>query len=288
MKNNIGIRALHIDDKENDIAFRTFVMYPGSKATEKINIGPYPVHATYEAPADNKRYPLVIISHGNGGTPLGYLTISEYLTGHGFIVAMPEHYGNNYKDNSLDGSNDNLRMRPRHISLVINTLLDDPGLKDHIKIGKTAVIGHSMGGYTALAAAGGRPWSIHSEKIELIPDARIKALVLLAPATEWFTPQGSLDDISIPILMLTAEHDFPLPDGWHKKTADIVINQLDGKNAIKFRIIENSGHFSFMSPFPEAMRNSDFLPSTDPEGFDREKFHHNLKQEILAFLDSVL
>ena len=55
-----------------------------------------------------------------------------------------------------------------------------------------------------------------------------------------------------------------------------------------FRMVENAGHFSFMSPFPESMNHPDFLPSTDPEGFDRVSFHQNLKREITAFLNSAL
>jgi hypothetical protein len=36
------------------------------------------------------------------------------------------------------------------------------------------------------------------------------------------------------------------------------------------------------------MRNPRFLPSTDPEGFDRERFHERLPGEILEFLDATL
>jgi len=36
------------------------------------------------------------------------------------------------------------------------------------------------------------------------------------------------------------------------------------------------------------MRNPRFLPSTDPEGFDREKLHEQLPAEILDFLDRTL
>ena len=53
-------------------------------------------------------------------------------------------------------------------------------------------------------------------------------------------------------------------------------------------VIANAGHFSFLSPFPEPMKNPMFLPSTDPEGFVREKFHVQLPIEILAYLNEKL
>jgi hypothetical protein len=36
------------------------------------------------------------------------------------------------------------------------------------------------------------------------------------------------------------------------------------------------------------MRNPNFPPSTDPEGFERGKFHEKLNAELLAFLERTL
>lgn len=82
-----------------------------------------------------------------------------------------------------------------------------------------SIIGHSLGGYTALAAAGGEPTSFPHESsdgqpqhIEVIPDSRIQSLVLLAPASVWFQSEEALRMVDIPILMLDAEkaHIHPL------------------------------------------------------------------------------
>ena len=40
--------------------------------------------------------------------------------------------------------------------------------------------------------------------------------------------------------------------------------------------------------FPAATKNPNFLPSTDPAGFDREVFHKELPTEILNFLNKNL
>jgi predicted dienelactone hydrolase len=144
-----------------------------------------------------------------------------------------------------------------------------------------------MGGYTAQAVAGGTPWNARRERIEVYSDPRVKALVLLAPATAWFTPDGSLQHVTAPILMLTADHDGPfLPPGWHEKTAGIVLSQTRA-GQVKFRTVENSGHMSFLIPLPDPMISPDYPPSVDPEGFDRVSFHQELNRETLDFLSDV-
>ncbi|MGZ4117134.1 MAG: alpha/beta hydrolase family protein, partial [Bacteroidia bacterium] len=205
-----------------------------------------------------------------------------HLAKNGYIVAMPEHYGNNRNNNQLEYTNENLINRPRHISLTIDEILSENRFGKSVSVNKIAVIGHSMGGYTALALAGGLPRTREGEEIKVSSDHRVKAIVLLAPGAGWF--MNSLQKVEIPILMLTAEHDQITPD-WN---AEIVLNGVPDKSQVTFRKVENAGHFSFLSPFPPSMKNENFLPSTDPEGFDREQFHKQLPVEILEFLNDKL
>lgn len=283
-----GARHLSVADKELGISFPMLLLYPTEIPARELHFGPLSVKAVLDAPTAGGTFPLVMISHGGGGFHLGYLTLAQFLAEQGYVVAMPEHYKNNRNDNSLNDTDENLQLRPKHISLSVNTLFHDSDMAPHIQADNIAVIGHSMGGYTALALAGGKVWNARRERLNVISDKRIKALVLLAPATEWFTPAGSLDEVNLPVLMLTAEHDDPFfPPGWHRKTADIVIDQLD-KSQISFEIVNNSGHLSFLSPFPEAMKKPGYLPAMDPADFDREAFHRKLNREILVFLTQAM
>jgi hypothetical protein len=43
-----------------------------------------------------------------------------------------------------------------------------------------------------------------ARRIEVEHDARVKALVLLAPATPWFRVTGSLEKVTAPILMVAS------------------------------------------------------------------------------------
>jgi len=278
----VGSRQLIVRDEMKNISFPVLVQYPTNEESRPIAFGPYVMNVSPDAEIIEEQFPLVIISHGNGGSNLLYRTISTHLANNGYIVAMLEHYGNNRNNNTLESTTENLVNRPRHVSLTIDFLLSDNSFSRNIAQKKIAVIGHSMGGYTALALAGGVPRTREGLVVEVASDSRIKAIVLLAPGTGWF--MNSLNRVTLPILMLTAEHD-PVTPKWN---GEIVLNYITDKSKLTFKEIENAGHFSFLSPFPATMKNPNFLPSTDPMGFDREKFHEQLPIDILDFLNKNL
>lgn len=278
----VGSKQILISDGINDISFPVLIQYPTYEPSATISFGPYTMDVSTDAIIVDGQFSLVIISHGSGGSHLLYRTISTYLAKNGYIVAMLEHYGNNRNNNQLENTKQNLINRPRHVSLTIDELLTENRFGKSISINNIAVIGHSMGGYTALALAGGLPRTREGLKVEVSSDARVKAIILLAPAAGWFI--NSLQNVTIPILMFCAEHD-PITPGWN---AEIVLNYIPDKSQVTFHKVENAGHFSFLSPFPSAMRNAGFLPSTDPDGFDRIQFHKQLPTQILMFLNNKL
>lgn len=281
----VGSRQFQFKDETNGISFPVLVQYPTHQQSSPTNFGPYTMDVCSDAKIIGGRFPLVIISHGNSGSHLLYRTISTFLAKNGYIVAMLEHYGNNRNNNELEKSIENLQYRPRHVSLTIDFLLSENIFGQSISVDKVAIVGHSLGGYTALALAGGKPWTQTGQQVEVQNDPRIKALVLMAPAAAYYIPESSLEKVNIPILLLIAEHDQFTPKAW---TADVVVNGVPDKSRVTLKTISNAGHFSFISPFPTTMINPNFLPSTDPEGFDREKFHKELPIEILNFLNDKL
>ncbi|EQA45147.1 alpha/beta hydrolase family protein [Leptospira broomii serovar Hurstbridge str. 5399] len=281
-KNFVGSLGIQVRAEIEDISFPVLIQYPTLEPSTLTAFGPYTMDVSPEASITEGQFPLVIISHGNGGSHLLYRTISTFLAKNGYVVGMLEHYGNNRNNNKLENTTENLVNRPKHVSLTIDAILSDKRFGARILSDRIAVIGHSMGGYTALALAGGVPWTKEGKKIEVPSDSRVKAIVLMAPGAGWF--MNSLGDVTAPILIFMAEHD-PITPSWN---AEIVLNSVPDRSQVTLKTIKNAGHFSFLSPFPTTMKNPNFPPSIDPEGFDREQFHMQLPMDILDFLNEKL
>lgn len=286
----VGYCEVELVDNEGGVKFPMSVMYPTDEAGKVEELGPFRLDLSINAQPKEGKFPLVVISHGSGGGNLLYRTIARHLACNGFIVAMPEHPYNNLNDNTLEGTIENLENRPRHINIAIDWFFDSEKFANVLKEDSISIIGHSIGGCTALTVAGGIPTSLPNEspdgkvkQINVSHGRKIKSLVLLAPGTVWFREKGALSAVDIPILMINAEKDeFIKPF-----QAQIVLEGVADSNKVEHRIVKNAAHLSFLSPFPQFMVTEGFYPAKDPDGFDREKFHNELKIEILDFLNKV-
>lgn len=285
MTSTAGCRFVSLFDEPMALSFPMLVMYPSEAPERMESLGPYSMNVALDAPFPRGPLPLVIVSHGTGGSHLTHRNLAAHLARHGYLVIVPEHPRNNRNNNELAGTAVNLANRPRHIRSAIDWAFSTFGPSE------AAIIGHSLGGYTALTVAGAQPTAFPNETpnqqpraIEVFPDDRVNALVLLAPATVWFMAPGALDRVRLPILMLTGGKDVHTP-AFH---AAIVKQGVPDQSLLEHIEIDNAGHFSFLSPFPEAMTSPTFLPSRDPDGFDRVQFHDEMYRMILKFLDRVI
>ncbi|MGK3995982.1 alpha/beta hydrolase family protein [Sorangium sp. So ce1024] len=284
MNRFVGCRRLVVRDAMKDLSFPVLLMYPTHVPAEVVSMGPYALEVSLGAPLHGDPSPLVVVSHGSGGTPLTHRTLASHLARSGYLVAMPEHPGDNRNDRSLSETIENLERRPRHIRLTLDALCADAEIAPHLQPDNVAIVGHSMGGYAALAVAGAQPWAGLGQRLPRTRDPRVKALVLMSPATSYFVPNDALQDVRVPILLLAAEHDRITPR-WQ---AQLVLDLVPDPARVTCTIVENAGHFSFLSPFPASMQSPGFLPGMDPPGFDRDAFHRRLERDVLGFLDASL
>ena len=101
-------------------------------------------------------YPLIVLSHGTGGSALQLSWLAEYLASNGYIVAGVNHHGNTAAEGELLPQGFALWWeRTLDLSAVIDELLSDDQLAKHIDKNRIGLAGFSLGGYTVISAAGG-------------------------------------------------------------------------------------------------------------------------------------
>lgn len=276
-----GLLTFTIADSELGLEYPALVCYPTDTSAGPTVIGPYTFDATRDAPIASGSHALAVISHGGGGSHLLYRSIATHLATNGWIVVCLEHPNDNRNDRSLVDTDSAAERRARHASLALDAVIAHPQLGVHVNLNRIAAIGHSMGGLTALCLVGGQPWSRSRVRLDVQHDARVRAAVLLAPASDWFMGPDSLGQVHTPLLVYVAEHDPVTPPA----RVRAVLERIPASTSCEIREVPNGGHFAFLTPFPEAMRRPDFPPSQDPLGFDRGAFHESLPAEIRTWLE---
>jgi predicted dienelactone hydrolase len=133
------------------------VFYPTAQAEQSVKRGPFEFSLAVNATPESERHPLVVISHGSGGSPWVHADLARTLVENGFVVVMPEHHKDNYKDFSDPGPS-SWKLRPAEVSQAIDLIAQDPLLGPVTSTEKVGVYGGSAGGHTALSLAGGQ-WS---------------------------------------------------------------------------------------------------------------------------------
>jgi len=288
---HVGCRTLAVPDAVQGARVPVHVLYPTHAPARTETFGPYSLELARDAPIDGDRLPLIAISHGTGSTPWVLRGLASRLAREGCAVALLEHPGNSRSDNSLAGTPGNLANRPRHVRLALDATLADATLGARLAPDAAVVIGHSLGGYTALAVAGGHPVALPDETpdgiahpVPVDPDPRVRACVLLAPALPWFIGPGALAAVHAPLLVRTGERDEHAPPAFVER----ILRGLPVDARLDYQVVPGAGHFGFLSPFPPALASPSVPPSQDPPGFDRAAYQSRLHGEVSAFVRAAL
>ena len=101
------------------------------------------------------KYPLIVLSHGYGGGWRNLSWLSAELSRQGYIVAAPTHHDIDVITGARRQST-KLWLRAQDLSKTIDAVINDEVLINIIDGNNIAAIGHSLGGWTVIALAGGR------------------------------------------------------------------------------------------------------------------------------------
>jgi hypothetical protein len=131
--------------------------YPSSDPPHALQRGRFTFEMAEQGTPVHGNGRLVVLSHGSGGSPWVHADLARTLVEAGFVVAMPQHRGDNYRDDSRAGP-ESWQTRPLEVSRAIDAVGRDPRFAPLLMLDRVGVYGFSAGGHTALTLAGGR-WS---------------------------------------------------------------------------------------------------------------------------------
>ena len=106
------------------------------------------------------QHPVVLFSHMSGWYGIQSYTLAERLASHGYVVVAPDHVGNTHDDMDLTALADLILRRPLDLSESYDAVVARAGDRDDPLAGCLdrdagyAVVGHDLGGTTALMLAG--------------------------------------------------------------------------------------------------------------------------------------
>ncbi|GAA3835710.1 alpha/beta hydrolase family protein [Streptomyces phyllanthi] len=128
------------------------VLYDESRRDLREPGRPRPVRLYVWEPRDPVAVPapLVVISHGSGGSGSDMGWLVHPLVESGFRVAALDHHGNNFVDGYEPEGFLHVWEQPRDITFALDALAREQPL------GPVGAAGFSMGGYTVAALAGAR------------------------------------------------------------------------------------------------------------------------------------
>ncbi|MCZ7855225.1 dienelactone hydrolase family protein [Agrobacterium salinitolerans] len=297
-----GLRLIDVPSANGKAAMKAAVWSPCATAPEEVRIGPFILSAVRDCPVPDGKYPLVVISHGFGGTYFSHRDTAAALADAGFIVAAISHPGGNALDMKKAGELSALTDRPADIARLLDHLLKGFSGAGSIDAGRIGVFGFSRGGYTALVLAGGMPDFANAglpcpdpqapicaqmrQKTTLPQhggqNARIKAVVAADPLNA-FPGAGELKNITIPVQLWSSERggDGVAPQDVARLRDDLPVKP-------DYRMVDGAGHFSFIAPCPAEMAKAAPQICSDAAGFDRVEFHRGFNADLVSFFKASL
>ncbi|SCW53486.1 Predicted dienelactone hydrolase [Rhizobium mongolense subsp. loessense] len=328
----VGFREMILPDEQGSRPMHVSIWYPTDTDRVPVLLGETPAFrgqpVVKDAETQTGPHPLVLLSHGYGGSWRNLAWLARELVHKGYVVAAPDHPGTTTFDMRPPEAVV-LWKRPRDLSRVIDALLSVRELTGGIASDRIAAIGHSLGGWTVIELAGGRFdakgamtncmtqfGSVYCKIFKALgvgrdaastlalgadlSDRRIGAVVTLdlGPG-RGLTPQ-SLASVRVPALVVGAAEDV---DKETAAKADIAATNKDSaylaqylpSATTSYAFVPGSLHFSFMqsckpgaAALIEQEAPGESIVCKDGQGADRNAIHRQVADMIVAFLQRAL
>lgn len=242
--------------------------------------------------------PVIVISHGVASNRETFAYLAQHLASHGYAVVAIEHADTSTEKfnrflTGLEGSPDSqsLLHRPRDISAVLDTVaekaVENPDWRS-LNLDSVGVMGHSLGGYTALAAAGAtlqpQLWQsvcnaavgeqpllnlsmllqcrfdeLPADASLTVQDDRVQAVMAMNPLTSHIFGEAGMAALTVPTMLVSSTNDYFVP-ALPEQIEPFQWLTMDEKYLV---IVENGTHFTPMEaseqivPVPAALIGPD-------------------------------
>lgn len=304
-----------VPDELNQVAWRKNVLRLFDEHRQRY------ITVDFYLPSLRRPAPLIIFSHGLSASRDDMNELAEHLTSHGFAVAVVEHPNSNTQhiDNLLRGLAQEVAEPSEFIDrpLDITYLLDElqkrnqsGQLQNHLDFQRIGVVGHSFGGYTALALIGANLdfENLHrtcsqtefnsnlanaslllqcsalqvSEREENLRDDRIQAaFVFNSIGSALFGEQG-MQQVDTPVFMVAGSEDWIAPP---------LIEQICPftwlDNPHKYLALIQGGGHSYTEPSYDD-RNDPLSSFTGLSGYDAAAAKQYLQSLSLTFFNAYI
>jgi predicted dienelactone hydrolase len=262
---------------------------------------------------------VAIISHGAFGSPREMNWLGYALAAQGWVVAGVAHFGESwvYGAENIDPSSAmRFWLRPQDISFTIDSLASRNLFNRTLNTNKVIMLGHSAGGFTALALAGAKLANGKSEAYctsaiakkdkgcdygqqsrrkpmsaktlnqvgifqAQMYDERVIAVIALDPALGHAISEQSLQTVKVPVLVIgSVENDF-LPYTAHAKfyAEHVPEAKLIG-------IKQGAGHFVYIDKCDSERQVKGVFLCRDRAGVNRKAIQTQILGHVMSFIYS--
>ncbi|MGF6967132.1 putative dienelactone hydrolase [Paraburkholderia sp. WC7.3g] len=285
------------------------IWYPTDAPATPHALGNVTQTVAPDAPIAGRQLPLVVLSHGGAGWYGSHYDTALALARAGFVAAAVSHAGDTFDDQSRVLQ---LWRRPAQLHRLVDYMLDDWRGHERLDANRVGAFGFSNGGFTVLVATGGIPdlskiapfCEVHPEHdlcealrhagVDVhfganvragvwVHDARIKAVVIAAPAFGFAFGRAGLSGVRAPVQLWSAVDDRHQPHPWYDEP---IRDQLP--RAPDYRVVVNAGHYDSLPPCDARLARMRPEICGSAPGFDRAAFHRRFNADVVRSFESML
>jgi predicted dienelactone hydrolase len=290
----------------------------GPPGGELFTAGSAMPHAAFEPSL--RSWPLVVLSHGSGGSAIQMAWLGTELARAGYIAAAVDHPGNNSNETMTPEGMTLWWERATDVSNTIDALLADEDLGAKIDKTRIAAAGYSLGGYTVMELAGAQTdisrlfdlcranadtavchipemkgmgsideilKAVRSTSGESLArsegsfrDPRVKAVFAMAPALGFTQTEESLRAVRVPVEIVVGDADRIAPA---KDNADYLrVNTRGARETV----LPGVSHYDFLDDCTAAGKKT--FPLYCSGVADREALHAQVAAMAVRFFDRAL